>query len=220
MLTCLACGVGDVSSLPTHGRMLRCRRCGEERPFARPPLLVVTGTSGAGKSTICARLAGRIPGALLLDADVFAGEMVSVTPPDQDYPAFWRSMARLAHELSQNGVAVVFFSVMLPHQLLSNTDVLDYFESVEFLCLRCDAGALRDRFARRRGDDASGIEAAVDRWGRFDDELADAARSNDGIEAVDATRPIHDVESDVREWILTRLGGRAGIGVTTPGTPR
>jgi hypothetical protein len=100
--------------------MLRCPQCGHERPFIRPPLLVVTGTPGVGKSTICARLAGQIPGAVLLDADVFAGEMISVVPPNEDYPAFWRSMARLAHELAQNNLAVVFFSVMLPPQLLAN----------------------------------------------------------------------------------------------------
>jgi hypothetical protein len=51
-------------------------------------------------------------------------------------------MTRLAHEISQNNLVVVFFSVMLPQQLLANTGVLDYFESVSFLCLTSDAGLL------------------------------------------------------------------------------
>ena len=206
--TCEACGAGgDLIQIPAHGTVLRCPQCGHERRYVRPPLLVVTGTPGAGKSTICARLAGGIPGAVLLDADVFAGQMVSDVPPNEDYPAFWRSLTRLAHEISQNNLAVVFFSGMVPEQLLANTDVLDYFESVSFLCLTCDAEALRPRFIRRvgSGSDTQRIEAAVDRWGRFNDVLIDAARSTDGVDAIDATRSVGEVESDVRGWIIAKL---------------
>jgi len=206
--TCDACGAGrDLIQIPAHGTVLRCPQCGHERFFVRPPLLIVTGTPGAGKSTICARLAGRIPDAVLLDADVFAGQMVSDVPPNEDYPAFWRSMTRLAHEISQNNLAVVFFSGMVPQQLLANKDVLDYFESVSFLCLKCDAEVLRPRFIRRGGSrtDPPGIEAAVDRWGRFNDVLMDAARSTDCVDAIDATRSVGEVESDVRGWIMAKL---------------
>jgi hypothetical protein len=145
----------------------------------------------------------------LLDADVFASDMISVVPPNEDYPAFWRSMIRLAHEISQNRLAVVFFSVMLPHQLLANTDVLDYFKSVSFLCLACSAEVLRTRFVQRlgNGSNTQRIEAAVDRWRQFNRDLVDAARSTDNVYAIDATRSIADVESDVRDWILARLHG-------------
>jgi predicted ABC-type ATPase/DNA-directed RNA polymerase subunit RPC12/RpoP len=210
--TCEACGAGrDLIQIPAHGPVLRCPQCGHERRYVRPPLLIVTGTPGAGKSTVCARLAGRIPGAVLLDADVFAGQMTSDVPPNEDYPAFWRAMTRLAHEISQNNLAVVFFSVMLPQQLLANTDVVGYFESVSFLCLRCDADVLRRRFMRRvgSGGETQGIEAAVDRWGRFNDVLLDAARSTDGVDVIDATRSDGQVESDVRGWILARLQRRS-----------
>jgi hypothetical protein len=143
----------------------------------------------------------------LLDADVFTSDMISLVSPNQDYPAFWRSMARLAHEVSQNNLAVVFFSVMLPQQLLANTDVLGYFESVSFLCLRCDADVLRTRFMRRAGagSDTQSIEAAVDRWSRFNDVLTDAAHATDHGHVIDATRSIDEVEGDVRGWVLERL---------------
>jgi predicted ABC-type ATPase/DNA-directed RNA polymerase subunit RPC12/RpoP len=210
--TCEACGAGrDLIQIPAHGTVLRCPQCGHERRYVRPPLLIVTGTPGAGKSTVCARLAGRFPGAVLLDADVFAGQMISDAPPNEDYPAFWWAMTRLAHEISQNNLAVVFFSVMLPDQLLANTDVLNYFESVSFLCLRCDAEVLRPRFMRRvgSGGDTQGIQAAVDRLGRFNDVLMDAARSTDGVDVIDATRSVGQVERDVREWIVAKLQRRS-----------
>jgi gluconate kinase len=206
--TCDACGAGrDLIQVPAHGGVLRCPQCEDERAFFRPPLLVVTGTSGVGKSTICARLAGTIPRAVLLDADIFADDMITLVTPNQDYPAFWRSLARLAHEISQNNVAVVFFSVMLPEQLLANTDVLEYFHSVSFLCLSCDGDILRTRFLRRVGatSDAPSIAAAVERWSQFNDVLMDAVHGSDHVHLIDATRPIGEVESDVREWIIERL---------------
>ena len=209
--TCNACGAGrDLTQIPAYGTVLHCPQCGEERPFVRPPLLMVTGTPGSGKSTICARLAGRIPGAVLLDADVFTDQMISVVPPNEDYPAFWRSLARVAHEISQNNLSVVFFSGMLPQQLLANTDVIDYFESISFLCLGCDADVLRTRFMGRAGIevDAQRIEAAVDRWGRFNDVLIDAASSINDVHVIDATRSVGEVERDVRHRVLTKLQAR------------
>jgi 2-phosphoglycerate kinase len=189
--------------------VLQCPFCGYERPYHRPPLLVVTGTAGAGKSTICARLAGQIPGTVLLDADVFAGDMISVVPPNHDYPAFWKSMARLAHEIAQSDLAVVFFSTMLPEQLMVNTDVLDYFKSVSFLCLTCDADSLRRRFVQRTGSGSitSRIEEAVDQWSQFNDALIQAARSTDDVYVIDAARSLREVESDVRDWIFANLQG-------------
>jgi 2-phosphoglycerate kinase len=206
--TCEACGAGsDLIQIPAHGTVLRCPYCGHKRPFFRPPLLVVTGTSGVGKSTICIRLAGKIRAAVLLDCDVFASDMASVA--NEDYAAFWRSMGRLAHELSQNKLAVVLFSVMLPQQLLANTDVVDYFEVVSFLCLTCDADVLRARFAQRLGDGSESrrIEAAVDQWSQFNDALMDASRSINDVHTIDASRSIDEVERDVRDWILARLHG-------------
>ena len=116
-------------------------------------------------------------------------------------------MARLAPEISQNNLAVVFFSVMLPQQLLANRDVLEYFESVSFLCLKCDAEVLRTWFMRRAGNggDTHRIEAAVDRWARLNDVLIDGASSVNDVHMIDATRSVGEVEADVRRWVLARL---------------
>ena len=67
---------------------------------------------------------------------------------------------RLAHELAQNNVVVVYFSVMLPQQLLANRDVLSHFDSVHFLSTECHSpvrcanrrtSAVQVRFLRRTG---------------------------------------------------------------------
>jgi predicted kinase len=198
--TCDVCGRSTFPDLiPPTGDLLRCPRCGDARRFARPSLSVVTGTVGIGKSTLCARLAGTIPGAVLLDADVFAEDLVSVVPPNADYEAFWRSMLRLAHELAQNDVAVVYFSVMRPEQLLANRDVLGYFHSVNFLCLTCPPDVLRARLARR---EPGADPARFDRWVDFDRDLAAAASAIPTADVIDAGRTIDEVAEEVRGWIM------------------
>ena len=201
--------------IPALGEVLRCPHCTDERPFVRPPLLVVTGTVGIGKSTLCARLAGTIPGAVVLDADIFAEDLISVVPPNQDYPAFWRSMMRLAHELAQNNVVVVYFSTMLPEQVLANGDVLSYFDAVHFLCLTCSPDVLRARLARRDGTDAATARVGV--WLDFDSKLMAAARRLPTATVVDADRTLDQVEDDVRRWINTQLWRHAAVGTDPAG---
>jgi predicted kinase len=195
--------------IPAVGEVLRCPHCAHERRFVRPPLLFVTGAAGAGKSTLCARLAGTIPGAVLLDADIHAEDLISVVSPNHDYPAFWRSMMRLAHEIAQNNLAVVYFAVTLPEQVLANGEDLRYFDSVQFLCLTCPPAALRRRLASRVEPDA--ITEVVQRWVNFNEALVAAASEIPTATVLDAGRAVDQLENAVRHWIDTQLGGRGGL---------
>jgi hypothetical protein len=176
--------------------------------------LVVTGTAGIGKSVLCARLAGTIPGVLCLDVDVLAADLVSVVSPNPDYPAFWRSMMRLAHELAQNQVVVVYFATMLPEQLLASSDLLGYFGPVSFLYLTCPAETLRSRLARR---EPGAFAARLDMWVEFDDALRASASSIPTATIVDAGRTMSEVEREVLRWIDTQLveHGASGSNPTT-----
>jgi broad-specificity NMP kinase len=61
--------------------------------------LVVTGTAGIGKSTLCARLAGTIPGVVVLDADILANDLISVVPPNQDYRRSGGTVDQVEHDV-------------------------------------------------------------------------------------------------------------------------
>jgi len=76
--TCGKCG-GHERSMKAERNELSCTRCGDRRSFIKPPLFIVTGAAGSGKSTACQRLAGTINGVLFLDADTFADEEVLCT---------------------------------------------------------------------------------------------------------------------------------------------
>ncbi len=194
------------SSIPAVGDKLRCPRCANERPFVRPPLLIVTGTVGSGKSTLCARLAGTVPGAVLLDADIFAEDLRSVVPPKADHREFWRSMMQLAHELAQNNLVVAYFSTMLPEQVLDNRDVLGYFASVQFLCLACSPDHLGERLVRREG---AAARYRLNVWADFNAALVAAATKLPTASVVDAGRSVDEVERDVRRWFSDQLRRRA-----------
>jgi gluconate kinase len=184
------------------GDVLRCPICAHQRSFVRSPLLVVTGAAGVGKSTICARLAGTISGAVLVDLDVFGEDIVSIAPPNRDYPAFWRSMMRLAHELAQNDTVVVYFSTMLPAQLIANSDTLNYFSSVHFLCMICRPDVLQARL-KARGEHV--LSSRLKFWTDFNDALTEAATTIPTATAIDVGRTVDEVEHDVRRWINTHL---------------
>jgi predicted kinase len=210
--TCEVCGRRSVfpDLIPAVADVLLCPHCADERHFVRPPFLVVTGTAGIGKSTLCARLAGTIPGAVLLDADVLATDLISVVSPNHDYPAFWRSMMRLAHEVAQNKLVVVYFAVMLPEQVLANRELLSYFDSAHFLCLTCPPDVLRARLAGRDGGGT--VTERLDVWVDFNRALLTTASEIPTATAIDAGRAIDQVEHDVCHWIRTHLHRRGALG--------
>ena len=111
---------------------------------------------------------------------------------------------RLAHEIAQNNVVVVYFSVMLPEQILGNSEVLDYFDSVHFLCLTCPPDVLRARH-----DGRGPVTPSIERWVDFNGALMAASSEVPTATVVDASRTVDQVEQDVRNWIKTH--GRGGL---------
>ena len=106
---------------------------------------------------------------------------------------------RLAHELAQNNIVVVYFSTMLPAQVLANSAELDYFDSVHFLCLTCPPDVLHTRIAHREGGVAAAARTQV--WVDFNRALVAAATGIPTATVVDAGRTIDEVECDIRHWI-------------------
>ena len=207
-MACEACG--RHGRLEVVGDALMCPLCGERRTFIRPPLMVVAGAGGSGKSTLCRRLAGSIDGVVVLDADVFAEDLVSVVSPSRDYPSFWRSLMQFAHEISQNGSVVAYFGVTLPEQVHANRYEMSYFSAVHFLGLVCEESDLRSRILLRPGGDAA--SRRVDLHLELNRRLRDAAAATADMFLVDGSRPRDVVEHDVRIWMASvRRSFKAGI---------
>ncbi len=67
-LACPSCGEWSIERLVADSMMV-CD-CGYRHPIAFRPLLLVTGASGTGKTTIALRLAGTFTDAVVHDQDI------------------------------------------------------------------------------------------------------------------------------------------------------
>ena len=68
---CWHCGVYRANKLiDPDGPVAICPECGRRHPFRQLPQLLVSGASGAGKSTVCRALLGKLPEVVLLDSDI------------------------------------------------------------------------------------------------------------------------------------------------------
>ena len=78
------------------GQSAVCPHCAHRVRIRRPALLIVTGAAGSGKSATCGRLAGKLPGVVVLDGDAFAAEARSVASPVKDYAGAAAAWVRTA----------------------------------------------------------------------------------------------------------------------------
>jgi hypothetical protein len=108
---CMQCGPGTQLQPDRSARLLRCPRCGVIRRLPGLPLVVVTGASGTGKTTIAEPLRRRLPDCEVFDTDV----ILRVAALGWDT---WRNTwLQLAHAIALNGRASVLCGSLLPAQL-------------------------------------------------------------------------------------------------------
>jgi hypothetical protein len=108
---CLTCGPAAVLDRDPAVPVLRCASCGAETQVPALPLFVITGASGAGKTTVTAPLQR-----LLTECAVFEGDLINqVAALGWD---LWRdTWLRVAHAVALGGRPTVLCTSLLPSQL-------------------------------------------------------------------------------------------------------
>jgi ribose 1,5-bisphosphokinase PhnN len=123
-------------------------REGHREHFTRLPLLIVSGASGTGKSTVCRALSGTTPNVVVLDADVlWRSELQS---PDDNYGVFADTWLRVCKNIHYSGRSVVLFGAGLgvPANIERRIE-RRYFSAVRYLALVCDEDVLAERLRTR-----------------------------------------------------------------------
>ena len=204
---CWQCGLYRVDKIiDPSGPVAICPECGYRHPFLQLPLLVISGASGAGKSTVCQALLGQIPEVVLLDADILWRPEFN-TPTDQ-YLTFCETWLRLCKNIGQAGRPVVLFGagIGVPGRLERCVE-RRYLGLLHFLALICDPDVLAQRLYQRPAWRASGEPTFVEAQIQFNNWFRNQAQSGDmQVDVFDTTRaPLKQTLVFVAAWIRNRV---------------
>jgi hypothetical protein len=124
------------------------------------PLFVVTGASGAGKTTITGPLRRALPGCDVFDTDI----ILQVAALGWDT---WRNTwLRLAHAIALNGRVTVLCGSLLPSQL-ETLPARKLIGPIRFCTLDCPDTVLAGRLGRRPSWRGTSTADAIARHQRF-----------------------------------------------------
>lgn len=92
-----------------------CAHCGYQHPFRRLPLFVISGPSGAGKTTACLALAPEMDACVCIEGDNLWGHVHATL--EDDYRSYWNVWLGLAVAIGQAGRPVAIFGTGLPNTI-------------------------------------------------------------------------------------------------------
>jgi hypothetical protein len=149
MNICLQCGMYHADkAIDPVGPFAICPECGYRHPFLQIPLLIVSGASGTGKSTVCQQLLMQKLPAVLLDSDIIWRP--EFNHPETHYRDFFETWLRLSKNISQSGRPVVLFGAGcgVPENLEKCIE-RRYFSTIHYLALTCSEEEIRQRLLHR-----------------------------------------------------------------------
>jgi RNase adaptor protein for sRNA GlmZ degradation len=156
---CLTCGP-DAALERRDNNVLHCPRCGTREPVPDFPLFIVTGASGAGKTTITELLRRALPGCDVFDVDI----ILQVAALGWDT---WRNTwLRLAHAVALNGRVTVLCGSLMPDQL-ETLPARKLIGPIRFCLLDCPDAELAGRLRRRSARRGTSTDDAIARHQRF-----------------------------------------------------
>lgn len=204
MNVCYQCGIyrADKHIDPT-GPYAICPECGYRHPFISLPLLIISGASGAGKSTACNHLTGRYQESVLLDSDILWRS--EFNQPKDNYREYFETWLRMCKNISQSGRPVVLFGAGfgVPENLEGCME-RRYFSSVRYLALVCSNEILSQRLRERPAWRESGNPEYIEEHQRFNQWFLNYNQNSNQppITLLDTSqKSLEDTTKEVEGWI-------------------
>ncbi|MGL6173652.1 MAG: AAA family ATPase [Cellulosilyticaceae bacterium] len=123
-----------------------CPSCNYEYEFKRLPLFIITGASGAGKSSIGLELAKKMNEVIVMESDIlWSDKFIDPTNQYKEYGEMW---LRLCKNISQGGKPVVLCGSCVPERFEGSNEVR-YFSEIYYLALVCEDDVIRARLKAR-----------------------------------------------------------------------
>ncbi len=201
--TCRNCGLYHADQIiDPAGPYAICPECGHKQPFQWLPLLIISGASGTGKSTLCQGLSGKLEKVVPLDSDILWSP--AFNQPETGYHNYFETWLRVCMNISQAGRPVVLFGagIGVPNNAESCIE-RRYFSVLHYLALTCDDDTLFERLSNRpawrNSSDATTMREQI----RFNQWFkANASRTIPPIDLLDTTGvPPEETLQQVVAWI-------------------
>jgi broad-specificity NMP kinase len=206
---CYKCGIyrADKTIDPT-GPYAVCPECGHLHPFLYQPLLIISGASGTGKSTVCHHLVGHYQDAVMLDSDILWRN--EFNNPKDNYREYFETWLRVCKNISQSGRPVALFGAgMGVPENLEGCVERRYFSSIRYLALVCSDDVLCERLKQRPAWRGTRNLEYMQEHQRFNQWFIDYHNNENQppITIVDTSRKsITETTEEVEDWIRKNHG--------------
>ena len=178
----------------------------------KPVLVVVSGLSGTGKSSVAEEIApvlGPVPGAVILGSDMIRKRRLGVDLLTRLGPdayttgiddAVYGEMGEIASNVLSTGHAVVLDATFRQPRHRDAVEAISHRIGVAFVGIRLEADrqTLEERVRRRRDDVSDATPEVLHRQ-------LEGPRDGTGWARIDAARPLDSVSRDCREAIRFHL---------------
>ncbi len=187
---CSHCGqYSDIKEVLTQDASVSaatCKLCGYSHAFLALPLFVVTGASGAGKTTVALRMAEQSRGRfIVLDQDILWTDAFNA--PEDNYVLFRNMWLRVIKNINQAGLPVILFGSSIPEQWESCAE-RRYFSILHHCALVCDDQILEARLRKRPDWRNSASPVVLEQMVKFNRWLKEnAATSLPSLSLVDTS---------------------------------
>ena len=199
---CHNCGLYRADKIiDPSGPYAVCPECGHKHLFRRSSLSIVSGASGAGKSSVCQALLGKLDTVILLDSDILWRPEFNT--PENKYRDFFETWLRMAKNISQSGRPVVLFGAGMgvPENIEPRIE-RRYFSEVHYLALVCDDEVLAQRLHARPAWRGTRDRAYIDGHIQFNQWFKRQGNSQPPIALLDTTSiPLDKTVEQVTSWI-------------------
>ncbi len=193
---CPNCGAYALRNKERSLDHLTCLHCGQPTSTNIYPLFIVTGTSGAGKTTVASELIKALPECVVFDKDLLLSTCTA------SWENFYTSWLLLAHSIAQGGRHTVICGTILP-QDLDQCEARELVSTIHFLNLHC-SDAERAKRLRTRPSWRGVSEAFIEEHKRFAQWLLDNASTSfdPPMPTLDtSTLSVEEVAQRIAEWV-------------------
>ncbi|RPI34109.1 MAG: hypothetical protein EHM70_03985 [Chloroflexota bacterium] len=203
MNVCFQCGMYRADKIiDPAGPYAICPECGCKHAFLMLPLLIVSGASCAGKSSVLQVLLGKVDDCVLLDSDILWRP--EFNQPEQNYREFFETWLRMCKNISQSGRRVVLFGAGMgvPGNIEPCVE-RRYFSRVEYLALTCEDPVLEKRLSGRPSWRQCGREPFIKAQKEFNRWFLEVgSKSQPAVKVIDNTdEPLEETAARVADWI-------------------